>query len=162
MDQKFSPDFFIIGAQKSGTSTLHHILKNTDIVSLPRNKETHYFSYFINRKKNYSWYQEQFVIKDSHQLIGEVDPSYIYISDTAKNIEKIIKSPKIIIILRKPIDRAFSHYLMSCRRGFEKYSFIKAILNEAKRLEKREEFNLKNFSYLDRGNYFSQIIDLLH
>ena len=40
MSEKFLPDFFIIGAQKSGTSTLHHILENTNLVSLPKNKET--------------------------------------------------------------------------------------------------------------------------
>ena len=157
MGEKFLPDFFIIGAQKSGTSTLHQILKNTDIVSLPKNKETHYFSYFIKKKKKYSWYKEQFFIKKYHQLIGEVDPSYMYIDDSPKNIKKFIKKPKIIIILRKPIDRAFSHYLMSFRRGLEKNSFIDAILDEPARLKNRKEFNLNNFSYLDRGNYSFQI-----
>ena len=157
MGQKFLPDFFIIGAQKSGTSTLHQILKNTDVVSLPENKETHYFSYFIKKKKKYSWYQEQFFIKKYHQLIGEVDPSYMYIDDSPENIKKFIKKPKIIVILRKPIDRAFSHYLMSFRRGLEKNSFIEAISNESERLKNRKEFDLNNFSYLDRGNYYFQI-----
>ena len=158
MSEKFLPDFFIIGAQKSGTSTLHHILENTNLVSLPKNKETHYFSEFIKKKKKYSWYEKQFFIKKSHELVGEVDPSYIYIDDSARNIKKIVKKPKIIIILRKPIDRAFSHYSMSYRRGIENFSFIEAILNEPQRLENKKEFNLKHFSYLDRGNYSSQII----
>jgi len=157
MDQKFLPDFFIIGVQKSGTSTLHNILKNTDIVSLPKNKETHYFSYLINRKKSYSWYKEQFLIKKYHKLIGEVDPSYIYINGSAENIKKIVKNPKIIIMLRKPIERAFSHYSMSYRRGLEKYSFIEAVSNESKRLKNGKEFDMNNFSYLDRGNYSYQI-----
>lgn len=157
MAERLLPDFFIIGAQKSGTSTLHHVLKNTRLVSLPKNKETHYFSDFLKNKKKYTWYEKQFIIKSHHQISGEVDPSYMYVDDSAKNIKEIVKKPKIIIILRKPIDRAFSHYSMSYRRGIETCSFIDAILNESERLKDRKEFNLKHFSYLDRGNYSFQI-----
>ena len=157
MEYDFYPDFFIIGAQKSGTSTLHQILKKTNLVSLPKNKETHYFSYFINKNKDYNWYKKKFHIKQKHQIVGEVDPSYMYIKNTASNIKKNIASPKIVIILRKPIERAFSHYSMSCRRGIEKKKFIEALLDEPERLKNGDKFSLKNFSYLDRGNYVQQI-----
>ncbi|MBI45763.1 MAG: hypothetical protein CMG66_06345 [Candidatus Marinimicrobia bacterium] len=157
MKYDFSLDFFIIGAQKSGTSTLHQILKQTNLVSLPKNKETHYFSYLINKNKDFRWYKKQFDIKKKHQILGEVDPSYMYIKNTSSNIKKNIKSPKIVIILRKPIERAFSHYLMSYRRGLESKSFIEGILDEPVRLKIADEFSLQHFSYLDRGNYAKQI-----
>ena len=71
---------------------------------------------------------------------------------------------KFIILLRKPIERAFSHYLMSRYKGYEDLSFIDAIKAEKKRLSSSANNSkctltkdLSAFSYIDRGNYFSQI-----
>jgi hypothetical protein len=63
---------------------------------------------------------------------------------------------KIIIILRNPIDRAYSHYLMSKRRGYDKLSFDEGIEIENIRINKNE-FSRNNFSYISRGMYFNQL-----
>ena len=63
---------------------------------------------------------------------------------------------KLVIILRHPVDRAYSHYLMSKRRGFEDLSFEEAIEAEQSRL-KQGDFERNHFSYIDRGHYSAQI-----
>ena len=151
------PNFFIIGFQKSATSTLHTLLKATNQISLPINKETHFFSDEIIFNRGIDWYTKQFFFNGKHKIVGEVDPSYIYIDKVASNIKQYIENPKFILILRKPIDRAYSHYKMSCTRGYEKNTFVDALNLEEKRLSSGDDFKIKNFSYKDRGNYAFQI-----
>ena len=150
------PDFFIIGAQKAGTTTLHKILQSTNLVSLPKDKETHYFSIDDRYNLKYNWYVSQF--DSSKKIFGEVDPSYLYINKSAERIKKINNNPKFVIILRKPIDRSYSHYLMSKNRGYEKLSFVKAVDLEKSRLNSANLHEKINFSYLDRSNYCKQIL----
>ena len=121
---KKSIDFFVLGVQKSGTTTLHNWLIQNPQICLPKIKETHYFS--SNHSKGIKWYLSQFN-DDNRKIKGEVDPSYIYCKDSAMNIKRYIDKPKFIIIFRKPIDRAYSHYLMSKYRGYESDTFINAI-----------------------------------
>ena len=151
------PTFFVLGFQKAATSTLHQILKSSNQISLPINKETHFFSDENIMSRGYDWYEKQFHTDRKYKLKGEVDPSYIYFPNSIKNIKKIINNLKFILILRKPIDRAYSHYKMSFNRGYDKETFNKALSLEKKRLSDNNIFNIKNFSYMDRGNYFSQI-----
>ena len=153
----FKPDFFVVGFQKSATSTIHDILKKSNLISLPLVKETHFFSQKEIFDKSLSWYKNQFSFNENHKLIGEVDPSYAYFPTSVINIKKISDNPKFIFILRKPIDRAFSHYKMSVLRGYEERAFSEALILENSRLKKNSNFNKVNFSYLDRGNYVKQI-----
>ena len=158
-DKNFSPDFFVLGAQKSGTTTIHKLLELSGQVSLPRIKETHFFSNSQQFKKELLWYQKQFNINSNHKIIGEVDPSYLYIKSASQNILKTTNNRlKFIVIFRKPIDRSFSHYQMSLNRGYEKLSFNQAIKIEKKRLSSNNEFDKINFSYIDRSNYCKQLI----
>ena len=61
MDNQSIPTFFIIGVQKSATSTIHEILSQDKRISLPYRKETHYFS--TNFNKNINWYLKMFKLK---------------------------------------------------------------------------------------------------
>jgi len=151
------PDFFILGVQKAATSSIHKILKQDYRISLPYQKETHFFSH--NFDKKIEWYINQFKNKKKYIVRGEVDPSYIFFKKSAINIKKYIKNPKFVLVLRKPIERAFSHYLMSKSRGYEKESFFDALELEEKRLKSSSSFFLSHYSYLKRGNYYQQIID---
>ena len=96
-------------------------------------------------------------------MVGEVDPDYMYfekaISRMANhlNLEKM----KFIFILRNPVDRAFSHYLMTYRRGLEKLSFEEAIAVEKERITASYHAKL-HFSYVDRGFYHTQITRFLN
>lgn len=149
------PSFFIIGVQKSATSFIHSILSQDKNISLPYRKETHFFS--INNKKGLNWYLKMFKANE-YNIRGEVDPSYIFYPDSLSNMKNLIKNPKIIILFRKPIDRAFSHYLMSRKRNYEKLSFNKALLEEEKRLfEDSNLFSFSHHSYMKRGSYSKQV-----
>ena len=88
----------------------------------------------------------------------EVDPSYLFYQDSAKWINDTMKNPKFIILFRRPIERALSHYLMSCYKGYEDSSFIDALKAESKRLKNdQNNFSLINHSYIERGNYSIQL-----
>ena len=153
----FSNKFiFAIGAQKSGTTTLHNLLLSNKRINLPKNKETHFFSHNNVYSKGFDWYANQFTRTDG--ILCEVDPSYLFFSESAKRIKTAVQDPKFIVIFRKPLDRAFSHYLMSCYRGYEDLSFLGALEIEKERLKNDNElFSFINHSYLKRGNYAEQL-----
>ena len=144
------PDFFMLGVQKAATSTFHKILNQDSDFSLPYKKETHFFSENFNQ--NLNWYLNQYNNR-TYKIRGEIDPSYIYYKKTPQNIKKYITDPKFIIIFRKPIDRAYSHYLMSKSRGYENETFNNALDLENKRLENGSKFSFSHHSYLSRGLY---------
>ena len=147
---------FAIGAQKSGTTTLHNLLLSNKSINLPRNKETHFFSHDNIYSKGYDWYTNQFIRPDGP--FCEVDPSYLFFSKSADRIKTVAEDPKFIVIFRKPLERAFSHYLMSCYRGYEELSFLSALEIEEKRLKNDNElFSFINHSYLKRGDYAEQL-----
>tara|TARA_Y100000588_G_scaffold314783_1_gene342598 strand:+ start:497 stop:1399 length:903 start_codon:yes stop_codon:yes gene_type:complete len=151
---------FIIGAQKSGTTAVHNLLLSHPEVSLPKIKETHYFSKDSLYDKNIDWYYSHFNFKK--KAICEVDPSYLFFPNTAQRIKESIPNSRFIVIFRKPIDRALSQYLMSCYRGYETLSFLNALNSEKERLKNdKNQFSFINHSYLQRGNYLSQLEEYL-
>ncbi|MBI73013.1 MAG: hypothetical protein CMG61_06380 [Candidatus Marinimicrobia bacterium] len=146
------PSFFVVGMQKSGTTTLHKWLDSHPEITLPNYKETHFFSDEKKFSKGFKWYLNNFKIKKTSKLIGEVDPSYIFIDSALEKIKTIIDNPKFVILIRNPLERSYSHYCMNIYKGYEKFSFPKALELESKRL-KRGENEFRNFSYLARSNY---------
>lgn len=158
--------FFCIGAQKSGTTSLHDILSQNKNIALPKEKETHFFSleelYENDHKKYFETYFDSKELKNA-KIVGEIDPSYSYFKDTEKRIFKTFSSEyniKFIFILRDPVKRAYSHFLMSQRRGYETLGFIQALEKEKSRINK-DHFSNVNFSYLKRGFYSEQIDNYL-
>lgn len=155
MNRNELPSFFILGVQKAATSSVHTILNQDKDFSLPYKKETHYFSKKYNNELE--WYLKQFRNVD-YKIKGEIDPSYIFYKNSAKNIKSCIRNPKFIIIFRKPIDRAYSHYLMSKSRGYEKKSFNISLRLESDRLMNGGHFSISHHSYLLRGLYSDQVM----
>ena len=152
--------FYILGFQKSGTSTIHKWLEQIDNINLPANKETHYFSndkYYSNGSK---WYEKQFNSSNENQShIGEVDPSYILKKEYMQRIREYSSDNlKFIFILRKPLERSYSQYLMSKLRGYENLPFAQALNKENERLLNDDNnFSLINHSYILRSNYKKHI-----
>jgi hypothetical protein len=88
----------------------------------------------------------EYVDASKHKAIGEVCTTYLHFSNNViPNIKKYIESPKIIIILRNPVDRAFSYYMHNIRDGDEILSFEDALDNESWRIENNQwlSFRLK-------------------
>jgi len=151
------PSFFVVGAQKAGTTALHHFLSEHPDIYLPRQKETKFFVDNSEYEKGISYYLETY-FSDCPQgsIAGEVDPDYMYFSKAADRIYKHITAPKFIFIFRNPVERAFSHYIMSFRRGLELFTFEEAIEKERSRIEVGYEGDF-HYSYVKRGSYYGQV-----
>lgn len=149
------PAFLIIGAQKAGTTSLHQWLVNQPAVCLPAIKETHFFSADANFSRGVSWYLDQFPGCFPDCLVGEVASDYLFIGEAATRIRALLPDCRLIAIFREPLARAFSHYLMSVRKGHETLPFQEALLQEEKRTGSSD--GRRYFSYLSRGLYVEQI-----
>ena len=114
------PDFLVIGAQKSGTTSLFMLLSKHPQLFLPSRKEVQFFSSPMLYPKGLNWYAEEFFAAcPEGKLAGEVSPQYMYSTEIARRVHEGLPNAKIIAILREPIDRAHSHYLMTRRREQE-------------------------------------------
>jgi len=121
-------DFIIIGAQKSGTTTLFELLKQHPNLYLPPEKELPFFG--TKREPNgWDWYMDEYFHKekiDEQKLWGTVTPVYMSGEHFAEKLFKVCPHAKLIAILRDPFERAYSHYQMSVKRGIETRSFPEA------------------------------------
>jgi len=152
------PSFFVVGAQKAGTTTLHDWLVRQPDVCLPVIKETHFFSDRQRFSLGIEWYLKQFPESNKGAVTGEIDPDYMFFEGSPRRIRKWVRRPKIVFIFRHPVERAYSHYLMSLRRGHEALPFSEALQREKDRLSgPGREFAVNHFSYLARGRYCEQI-----
>lgn len=148
----------VIGAQKAGTTTLHDWLIQQPDVCLPSIKETHFFNLDERYYQGIDWYLQQFPECKKGDVVGEICPAYLFFEGVPLRIKKDIDSPRFIIIFRDPIDRAWSHYLMSLGRGHETLPFIEALMAEEKRLLADDNrFALFHHSYIARGKYSEQV-----
>lgn len=163
-------DFFVVGAARSGTTSIYNYLSQHPQVFLPNVKECNYFSdvesmdqevyidpelgkqYHMKIINSNTVYESLFKNAESEKLKGEVSPSYLWDRSSAKKISEHNKNAKIIISLRNPIYRAYSHYLMHYNTGYEKEkSFEDAI-----KAEKISIWGGGNL-YLEMGLYYEQV-----
>ena len=148
---------FIVGFPKSGTTSLHYYLNQHPDVCMSNIKEPNFFSsneiaelYYDNTViKTMSDYIKLFDHPDN-KILGESSVSYIYYSSVAKKIFNYNNNAKIIIILRNPIDRAFSHFLMDNRLGYCNINFKEVISNPKK-------YPLFYQQYIDIGHYYEKL-----
>ena len=137
------PDFFCLGAQKAGTTTLHNILKQHPDIFLPERKEPSFFEVDEDYAKGLDYYfSEYFKSFKGEQYVGNINPN-LQLSNVA--IDRIVQDfgteIKMIFIMRDPVDRAYSHYLMSKRRGYETLSFVDALSTENDRIAHPGEYS---------------------
>jgi hypothetical protein len=160
------PHFIILGAQKCGTTSLYDYLVAHPHVAPACEKEIHFFD--KNFRKGASWYQAQFPGLHVEDLVsGEASPYYIFHPHAPRRVLELVPRAKLIVLLRNPIDRAYSHYQHEVRLGFETLSFEDAIAQEEQRLSGEVEimlqdenyfsFNHQHYSYLARGVYVDQL-----
>jgi hypothetical protein len=158
-----APNFLIVGAAKAGTTSLHAYLRQHPEVFMSAFKEPHYFSSFESAPEFDSYmpvirdsytYQTLFAGSEGYKAVGEASPSYLCDSNAARRIRSALPTAKIIISLRDPVERAFSHYLMEYRQGRETRSFPEALRADEMRSEKGWG---KSFMYVELGLYAEQI-----
>lgn len=157
-------DFLIVGAQKSGTTALTRYLRTNDDIEMARKKELHFFDneYNFVNTVDYSIYHSSFENSRGDTLKGESTPVYMYWYSAPKRIWEYNPKMKLIVVLRNPIDRAFSHWNMQRDRNVDTLSFSEAIRMERKRCREALPFQHFRYSYTDRGFYTEQIRRLWH
>jgi hypothetical protein len=163
MENKHLPNFMCLGVQRSGTTTLYHLLKQHPEIYVSRNKETKFFQYDERYEKGLDYYSTRY-FKDvtNQKAIGETDPCYIYFTKTAKRIhDDLGNKMKFIVIFRNPVNRAYSQYWMEKAKRFESLSFEQALKKEPERLKSPVHLDRSRFSYLDRGFYAKQLKEFL-
>jgi len=157
-------NFLIAGAQKSGTTKLDTCFRQHPNICMALKKEVHYFDNyknFENKYCNYDIYHTNF-IGYQDKLIGESTPMYMFCYDAPRRIWEYNPDMKLILILRNPITRAFSHWNMMRLRNLEASPFLHAIALEEDRTRKELPYQSRRFSYISRGWYTEQIRKLLH
>jgi hypothetical protein len=153
-------NFICIGAQKAGTTTLADIISRHPDIYIPPIKETKYFLFDEDYQKGKTFYDSYFKTLGNQKAIGEVDPDYLLFPISAQRIADTLgKDIRLIVILRNPADRAYSHYLMTKKKGLEPFEFEKALEEEKNRKHNIRE--QKIFAYLERGYYGKQISEFL-
>jgi len=162
------PDFLGIGAQKSGTTWLYKNLRKHPQLYLPETKEIHYFDWYFYKSIN--WYFKYFKGAKKKQVTGEINPCYSTLSEKKiKLIHKMNPNLKIILLLRNPIDRAWSQAVMNLVKRkkanitiVDLFSIIKLATSIRKKdfhLINNQEF-IAHFNHprsIERGNYLNII-----
>lgn len=137
------PNFLIIGASKCGTSSLYSYLRQHPEIYLSNIKESHYFT--LDEIYNLgvdNYLKIYFPGSDGYKAIGDITPTYLIKPETVlPRLSSVYGDayPKIIVILRNPIERAYSHYLHMVRSGDENESFHKALDLEITRMKMNPE-----------------------
>ncbi|MAM05715.1 MAG: hypothetical protein CMD06_07160 [Flavobacteriales bacterium] len=153
------PNAMCIGAAKSGTTTLYDILKNHSDVFPSSFKEPHFFDIPDVYSKGLEWYLKTYFNKYNKQsCIIDFTPTYLFEKQAAKRIYNDLgNSIKFIIILRHPVDRAYSHFMHSYRDSHEIYDFKTALNLEKKRINDKDYLSKLRFSYIHQGLYYESI-----
>ena len=148
---------FIVGAPKAGTTSLHFYLQQHPDVCMSEIKEPNYFTakevvklyYDVSPVNNEDWYHSIFT-EPTRKVVGEGSVSYLFYPKVAQKIYQYNPEARILIILRNPVQRAFSHYLMDCRLGLCDISLEEILENPSKYPHFYQQF-------IELGMYHQQI-----
>jgi hypothetical protein len=155
--------FLIAGAQKGGTTALYDYLREAPDIALSREKEPHFFDDEAQdwARPDYGAYHAQFD-DPAGRPCGEATPIYLYWPSSLERIRAYNPAMRLILALRDPVERAWSHWRMEYARGPETLPFAQAIRRGRMRLFDAEPWGFhREFSYVERGFYGEQIERLL-
>jgi hypothetical protein len=154
------PDFLLIGEAKCGTTTLWQILSRHPRVFFPQEKELHFFSSYAAFPQHgrletggLEAYLHHFAPAEDDQVCGEATPNYLFDVGACDRIESVVPGARLVVILRDPVARAWSHYWHQVRRGRERLGFEEALAAEDQRLARGDLDEESHFSYRSRGRY---------
>lgn len=135
-----APNFFVVGAAKSGTTTLYHALRAHPDVYLPAIKEPHLYAYLADPPRSahlYSdeaharrFYAELYAGVAGERAIGDASTTNLVVAGVPEIIARDVPDARIVAVLRHPVDRAFSHFGHFKAAGAEELGFLEAIRTE--------------------------------
>lgn len=162
------PSFLVVGAAKCGTTSLFHYLRHHPDIFIPARKECRFFSHMPGNFQGPGAAYQNDIIRTFEEycslyekcapsaIAGDISNDYLYFYEKSiPSIKKYLGSDvKIIILLRNPVDRAYSHYVQHFQDGFEKVSFQEALDDEHEREEQNRSWTLL---YKKPGLYSKQV-----
>ena len=152
-------DFVVAGVQKAGTTALHYFLAKHPHVVLLRDQALHFF----DKEEHFAGTPDYRILHDNFKpsrrwkIAGEVTADYLYYKPAMERIASYNPQMKVIISLRNPTSRAFSHWNMRRKTGREPLEFLEAIQRDQKQREETSARFARGDAYIDRGLYTSQI-----
>ncbi|WP_434811380.1 sulfotransferase family protein [Microbacterium sp. bgisy189] len=172
---RMRPDFLIVGGQRCGTTSLFKTLAQHPEVARPfAFKGVHYFD--MHHDRSFGWYRGHFPIRITSQLkrlgrrgpiTGESSPFYGFHPLAPQRIAAELPGVRLLMLLRDPVERAYSAHSHERARGFETETFERALELEEERTHGEREkmladptyvsFHLQHHAYLARGRYIEQI-----
>lgn len=167
------PNLIIIGANKAGTTSLHEYLDQHPEIFMSDPKEPMFFAHSPSSKANKQCsrgclppqrdvvdtlekYQKLFEQGGNHKIRGESSTAYLANPSCAKKIAGLLPAVKIVAVLRNPVDRAYSNYVMYKSWGGEHKSFAQAIEEELN--DGRLNYP-QGMRYLELGKYFCSLVE---
>jgi hypothetical protein len=149
------PNFLLVGAMRSGTTSLFDFLRSHPQVVVALTKETHFFD--VNFDRGLHWYTSQFIPREGAHAFGEASQTYMYDGAAAHRMAEAVPDAKLVAILRDPADRAYSHYWLKRSHGRETLGFREALAAEQDRIDGGSLRDRFAYSYVDRGRYVYQL-----
>jgi hypothetical protein len=152
-------DFVVAGVQKAGSTALHHFISKHPHIALPRDQALHFFDKDENfeRAPDYNVLHGNFDPARRWLIAGEVTNDYTYWKPAMERIARYNPAMKIVISLRNPADRAFSHWNMRRAKNQESEDFLAAIERDRSRPIEDSSLEAHRYAYVDRGLYAGQI-----
>jgi hypothetical protein len=144
------PNFLIVGAARAGTTSLARYLEVHPDAFIPLMKEVDFFDREDNYRRGVDWYRSHFAGGAGKTAIGEASPYYMLIPDAVPRMASLLPDARLIVLLRNPVDRAYSHYWMRRCWKVEKRGFRTAVTEESAGSARVPE-------YLPGGMYCAQL-----
>jgi hypothetical protein len=172
------PDFVIIGAKRGGTTSLYnYLLEHPAVLPLLPARQHIKGAHFLdsNFQRGERWYRSHFPTAPYRRLrerggpvaVGEASPYYLFHPLAPERARRLIPETKLILLLRDPVERAFSHYKERVRHGAEPLGFEEALEAEPERLAGEAErlvrepgyhsFAHEHHSYVAQGRYLDML-----
>lgn len=167
------PNFLVIGAAKAGTTSLYRYLQQHPQIYMSPEKELRFFALAENEHLDWSGadvenflkthtavtdmgaYASYFESVAGEQAVGEASTLYLYDKKAPARIHHYLPDAKLVAVLRNPVERAFSHYMMNYMAGAEPLGDFAAALDaEGRRIQ---EHWMPTFHYAQRGFYYEQL-----
>lgn len=159
------PDFIVIGAHKAGTTSFYEYLRQHPMILSAWKKDIKYFDLHFYRGS--LWYRSYFPSKyrmrvdrysGQRYITGDGATDYLFSSRAPQRIANLLPDVKLMLALRNPVDRAYSHYQHIYRNGWEPLSFEDAIEQEGQRLQKDAKEDdtkpaFRRYGYVKKGHY---------
>lgn len=164
------PNFVVVGAPRSGTTSLFYWLDQHPDVYLPVRKELHHFTFPIlerhargpgdervlaNLCRTWEEYAAYYDDVGEERAVGEISPSYLLHADVRHDLAARLGAVRVIAVLRDPVEKAYSQYLLLARQGLEELDFFAALRAE----EERRDAGWGDIWWYARGSKYAAGIE---